>query len=131
MTLEDPATSLSRPAPAAVPSGFHVVHLVTGREGRTHIEELDPRQASESLPYLYRSKATSVLVLRYPAGREFEWRARPGRSRLMVQLRGLCVLIVNGGAEPGVARMSLIFLKSFQFDGVSHDEVQMACRLLR
>jgi hypothetical protein len=94
---------LAPPAPAVVPSGFHVVHLVTGREGRTHIEELDPRQASESLPYLYRSKAISVSVLRYAAGREFEWRAAPGRSRLMVQLRGLCVLIVNGGAEPGVS----------------------------
>ena len=90
-------------APVQAPSGFHVVHLVTGREGRTHIEELDPRQASENLPYLFRSKATSVSVLRYPAGREFEWRAVPGRSRLMVQLRGLCVLIVNVGAEPGVS----------------------------
>ena len=91
------------PAPAAVPSGFHVVHLVTGRDGRTHIEELDPRQSSESLPYLYRSKATRASVLRYPAGHEFEWRAVPGHSRLMVQLRGLCVLIVSGGADPGVS----------------------------
>jgi glyoxylase-like metal-dependent hydrolase (beta-lactamase superfamily II) len=39
------------PAPPVVPSGFHVVHLVTDREGHTHIEELDPRQASESLAY--------------------------------------------------------------------------------
>jgi hypothetical protein len=102
-TIDAPANGSGGPATAVVPSGFHVVHLVTGRDGRTHIEELDPRQASENLPYLYRSKATSVSVLRYPAGHEFEWRAVPGRSRLMVQLRGLCVLIVNSGAEPGVS----------------------------
>lgn len=96
-------TSSSINQPALPPSGFHVVHLVTAKDGRTHIEELDPRQATENIPYLYRSKATSVSVLRYPAGKEFEWRASPGHSRLLVQLRGLCVLIVNGGAEPGVS----------------------------
>jgi hypothetical protein len=95
----NPATIQDRADGAA----FHVVHLVTGRDGRTRLEAMDPRQATEKLPYLYRSRASAVTVLRHPAGSEFAWREKASGPRLLVQLRGLCVLTVNGGAEPGVS----------------------------
>jgi hypothetical protein len=84
-------------------AAFHIVHLVTTHDGRTRLTEMDPRQATEKLPYLYRSRASAVTVLRHPAGSEFAWREKASGPRLLVQLRGLCVLIVNGGAEPGVS----------------------------
>ncbi len=100
--LDEPA-AVSVPAAPAGGADFHVVHLFTGRDGRTRLEALDPRQATEHLPYLYRSKATAVSVLRFPAGRNFSWPASHGVRRLMIQLRGLSVVIVDDGHEPGVS----------------------------
>jgi hypothetical protein len=100
--LDEPVPVAAGKAPApASGADFHVVHLYAGRDGRTRLETLDPRQATEHLPYLFKSKATSVAVLRYPAGRKFVWPSTPGVRRLLVQLQGASVVIVDDGHEPG------------------------------
>jgi hypothetical protein len=79
----------------------YFIHLFTGPDGRSHIEELSPRQVGVKLPYIYRSKATEVSVLTYPAGHRFDWGLTPGVPRLIIQLRGLSVTIVDDGGKPG------------------------------
>jgi len=107
-----PATTHEAPAIPAVPvdaaASFGILHLVSGPDGRTHVEEMDPRQPTERLPYLYRAKATVVSVLEYAAGQEFRWRtATSVGPRLLIQLRGLSLLIVEGGRGAGASHHPL------------------------
>jgi hypothetical protein len=93
----------SKAQAATTPSGFYFIHLFTGPDGRTHLEEIDPRQAEQKLPYWYKAKATAVAVLTYPAGHQFDWHLTRDVPRLIIQLRGLSVTIVDDGNEPGVS----------------------------
>jgi len=88
---------------AGAPPGFYFIHLFTGEDGRSHIETLDPSQAEEKLPYFFRARATGDSILTFPAGHDFDWRLTRDIPRLLVQLRGLCVTIVDDGCEPGVS----------------------------
>jgi hypothetical protein len=89
-------------ANASLEAGFHFVRIHEGPDGRSYIEEYDPRQPSETLPVLYRAAAVQVALLRWPAGTEFGWGATHGGvSRLLVTVSGLTVTIVDDGATPG------------------------------
>lgn len=83
-------------------SGLSFVRVYAGDDGFSHIETIDPRQAEEKLPYIFRAKAVSVALLTFPAGMVWDWHhTHHGVRRLLVTLRGLCVTIVNDGCEPG------------------------------
>jgi|GEM_PF-2854023 hypothetical protein len=90
-------------ASLGAPPGFYFIHLFTGPDGHSRIEQLNPSQAQEKLPYFFRAQATGVSLLTFPAGHEFDWRLVRDVPRLIVQLRGMSVTIVNDGCEPGVS----------------------------
>jgi hypothetical protein len=97
---ETEAGELRAPSP-------YFIHLFTGADGRSHIDMLDPRQAGVKLPYLYKAKATEVSVLTYPAGHRFDWHLTRDIPRLIMQLRGVSVTIVNDDGEAGVSYYAL------------------------
>jgi hypothetical protein len=92
------------PAAAGQPQPFHFVRIYEGPDQRSHIEVIDPRQAEEKLPCLYRAKAVSVGLLTFPAGTIWDWHlTHDNVRRLIVLARGLTVTIVDEGDVAGVS----------------------------
>jgi hypothetical protein len=85
------------------PAGFYFIHLFTAADGRSRIEQLNPAQATEKLPYFFRAVATGVSLLTFPAGHNWDWHLTREVPRLIVQLRGMAVTIVDDGADAGVS----------------------------
>jgi hypothetical protein len=85
------------------PAGFYFIHLSTTPEGRSRIEQLNPAQANEKLPYFFRAKATGVSLLTFPAGHSWDWHLTHQVPRLIVQLRGMAVTIVDDGSDAGIS----------------------------
>ncbi len=97
------------PAAAADPTAtepshgrFYFIRVFEGPDGVSHIQEFDPSQAAEKLPYIYRAKATQVAITMIPAGTFLEWHLTHNNvKRLLVSARALSVIIVNEGDVPG------------------------------
>ena len=96
------AAALPRGVQAGVDRTFYFVRISEGPDGRSYIEEYDPRQLGAKEPVIYQAPAVSVALLRWPAGTVFNWGpTHGGVHRLLVTATGLTVTIVDDGAETG------------------------------
>jgi hypothetical protein len=84
-------------------AGFYFIHLYEDPDGTSRIAQLNPAQAHEKLPYFFRAKATGVSLLTFPAGHVWDWHLTHVVPRLIVQLRGMAVTIVDDGSAAGVS----------------------------
>lgn len=100
---------------AGIERGFHFVRIQAGPDGRSHIDEFDPRMPDERPPVIYRAEAVSVALLIWPGGTAFNFGpTHGGVRRLLVTATGLTVTIVDEGSTPG----SVMFAEDFS--GLGH-----------